>query len=87
MREKKLRAASPDPLAHRDHAAEMVGLIDLHHVAGDVFGFVAAVEFLQREGVVDGGSLVDGENLESRAVFAGVGKNDRGHGGFFSEND
>ena len=45
-----------------------------------LFGFVAAADLLDGEDVMHVRCLVDAENLEPRAAFVGVGKDDRGHG-------
>ena len=72
---------SADPLADFDHAAEMVSFVVLHHLAGTLLGVVPAIEFLHCEDVMHPGGLINGKDLELRAVFLRVGKDDRGHGG------
>jgi len=74
--------ASADPLADFDHAAEMICLVGLHHLEGNELGFVAGADLFEGEDVMHVCRLVDAEDLESRAAFAGMGKDDRGHGWF-----
>ena len=59
------------PFAVFDHLSEMVRLVGLHHLADEVFGFVAVAELPEGEDVMHVGSVVDGENLEPRAAFVG----------------
>jgi hypothetical protein len=62
----------------------MVSLERLHHFPGDLFGNIATSGLLTCQDVLHVGGLVDGENMELRAVPTGVYKHYRGHGGFFS---
>ena len=60
----------------------MIGFVFFHHRVGDPLGIVPTLEFLDGEGNVVVGAVMDSENLKLGTTLAGVDKDDSGHGRF-----